>query len=81
MGLGWTLGGGGRGGGTFRPAVVGASNGESSQFVVGVYRLGFPVPTLFGGGAGAGLAGTADFCIWRGVTNERRLHFRGKNKI
>lgn len=49
-GLGCTRGGGGRGGGAF----LGASNGESSQFVVGVYLCGFPAG---GGGAGAGLEG------------------------
>lgn len=65
-GLGCTRGGGGRGGGTLRDC--GASKGESSQFVVGVYRWEFP---LGGGGAGAGLDGTAahaddddvDLCI------------------
>lgn len=59
-GLGWTLGGGGLGGGTLRDGC--ASKGESSQFVVGVYLWGFPVVVTFwgGGGAGAGLAGTAD---------------------
>lgn len=57
-GLGCTLGGGGRGGGTFRDVSRDALKGESSQFVVGVYLLGFPLAP--GGGAGAGLDGTAD---------------------
>lgn len=64
------LGGGGRGGGIFFAGAI-VSNGESSQFVVGVYRWGFPGPAEMGGGAGAGRDGTdvvVRFCIW----NRRR---------
>lgn len=57
-GLVWTRGGGGRGGGSLRDD--GASNGESSQLVVGVYLWGFPVALWGGGGAGAGRDGTDD---------------------
>lgn len=76
--LGWTLGGGGRGGGTFR---CNSSNGESSQFVVGVYRwgLGFPEPALWGGG-GADLDGPADRCIWNVEENEEEIRDKGRRR-